>query len=63
MLGVLMTFIGVAPSFNLEILGVLNDNILPISRNIVGAIAPPVLVPLWSAPNFPHLLQFSLRLQ
>ena len=61
--GVLMTFFGVAPSFNLEILGVLNDTILPILRNIGGAIAPLVPVPLWSAANFPHLLQFSRRLQ
>ena len=28
MLGVLMTLFGVAPSFNVEVLGVLNDNIL-----------------------------------
>ena len=30
-----------APSFNPEILGVLNAYILPISRNVGGAIAPP----------------------
>ena len=30
-----------APSFNLEILGVLNAYILPISRNIRGTIATP----------------------
>ena len=33
---------GVAPYFDLKILGVLNATILPISRNIGGAIAPPV---------------------
>ena len=30
------------PSFDLEILGLLNANILPISKNVGGAIAPPV---------------------
>ena len=32
---------GMVPSFDLEILGVLNSNISLISRNIGGAIAPP----------------------
>ena len=36
-----MALFGAAPSFDLEILGVLNANILPISRNIGGAVAPP----------------------
>ena len=36
MFGVLMTFFGVVPSFDLEILGILKANILPILRNIVA---------------------------
>ena len=34
-------FYGEAPLFDAKILVVLNANILPISRNIGGAIAPP----------------------
>ena len=38
MLGVLTTLFGTAPFFDLELLGVLNTDILLISRNIGGAI-------------------------
>ena len=37
-----MTIFDAAHPFDLEIMGVLQGDILPISRNIGGAIAPPV---------------------
>ena len=47
-------FFSTVPSFNLKILGVLNANISPISRNSGGALvlpAPPVLSPLFVLVN------------
>ena len=49
MLGVLKKFFGMAPSYDLEILGVLNANSSPIFRNLGGAIAP-------TAPSVPPAL-------
>ena len=47
-----MKFFVATPSFDLEILGVLDNNILPISRKIGGAITP-------SAPQEPTPLPLT----
>ena len=54
-LEVLVKFFGLAPYFDLEILGVLNANILHILRNTGGAITP-------TAPLYLYLINTHCNL-